>query len=160
MAVRERFITRQAKLSDLQTLVRHRRLMWENMGEKDVRELNKADNAYRAWARARIRNKTMRGWIIENSGGIIAGSGCLWLQPVQPRPGRSKGLQPYLLSMYTMPQYRGKGLASRIVREAVNWTKRNKYDALKLHASEMGRGVYGRLGFTRSWEMRRNLSHR
>ena len=160
MASRERFTIRPARLNDLATLVQHRRLMWENMGEKDARELRKADKAYRAWARARIRNKTMRGWIVENSETKIVGSGCLWLQPVQPRPGRSKGLQPYLLSMYTMPQYRGKGLASRIVREAVNWTRRNKYDALKLHASEMGRGVYGKLGFVRSWEMRRNLPNR
>ena len=134
--------------------------MWENMGVKDRRQLASADKVYSRWAGKRLRDRSLLGWVVENGDGMIVGSGCLWLQPRQPSPGNSDRLQPYLLSMYTMPDYRGKGLASKIVREAVKWTKQNKYASLRLYASEMGRGVYRNLGFKRTSEMRRNMPKR
>ncbi len=76
------------------------------------------------------------------------------MQPVQPRPGYERGVQPYLLSMYTEPAFRGKGVASRIVESAVDWTKKQGYPSLRLHTSEMGRPVYQKLGFKRAWEMK------
>jgi len=154
MTSRYRFGLRGATLEDLETLVQHRRAMWESMGVMDQKELAKADRNYRRWARERLKDRTLRGWVVTSRDGTPVGSGCLWLQPVQPRPGRVKVLQPYLLSMYTVPAYRGKGLASKIVREATKWTGRNGYASLRLHASEMGRGVYKKLGFERTWEMR------
>ena len=157
MVGREMFKLRSATTKDLAALVKHRRAMWEDMGVKDGRRLAEADKAYNGWARKRLRNGTLRGWVVENRDGMIVGSGCLWLQPIQPSPNHTEGLQPYLLSMYTMPHYRGKGLASKVVREAVRWTRQNKYASLRLHASEMGRGVYRKLGFKRTWEMRRNM---
>ena len=157
MVGRERFKLRSATGKDLAVLVQHRRAMWEDMGVKDGRRLSQADKAYRRWASKRLRDGSLRCWVVENPDGMIVGSGCLWLQPIQPSPGRSGGLQPYLLSMYTMPHYRGKGLASKVVREAVKWTRQNRYASLRLHASEMGRGVYRKLGFKRTWEMRRNM---
>ena len=134
--------------------------MWENMGVKGRKLLAKADPVYRRWASKRLKDGTLRGWLVENQDGMIAGGGCLWLQPIQPRPGHNQGVQPYLLSMYTVPAYRGKGVASRIVREAARWTKRNRYASLRLHASEIGRGVYQRQGFTRTWEMKLNMAKR
>ncbi len=160
MASREQFKLRQATTRDLETLVQQRRGMWENMGVKDRKELARADNVYRRWAGKRLRDGTLRGWLMESRDGTTVGGGCLWLQAIQPRPGRSKEFQPYLLSMYTIPAYRGKGVASKIIREAVRWTKSNGYASLRLHASEMGRGVYRRLGFKRTWEMKRNIAKR
>ena len=153
----QQFRLRDAKVRDVETLVRHRRTMWENMGVKGMKKLDDADKVYRRWALKRLRDHSLLGWVIENRNGTIVCSGCLWLQPRQPSPGNSDRFQPYLLSMYTMPDYRGRGLASRIVREAVNWTKRKKYAYLRLHASHMGRGVYRNLGFKRTWEMRRDM---
>ncbi len=76
------------------------------------------------------------------------------MQPVQPRPGYKRGVQPYLLSMYTEPDFRGRGVASRIVEAAVDWTRAQGYPSVRLHASDMGRRVYQRLGFKRAWEMK------
>ncbi len=157
MAGRERFKLRPATAKDLLTLVHHRRSMWENMGIKDRKQLARADKVYSSWASKRLKDRSLRGWVVENRDGTIVGSGCLWLQPRQPSPGNSQRFQPYLLSMYSIPEYRGRGLASKIVREAVKWTRQNKYASLRLHASKMGVGVYTRQGFTRTWEMRLNL---
>ena len=69
-------------------------------------------------------------------------------------------VQPYLLSMYTEPDFRRRGVASMVVKEAINWCRKNKYERLMLHASEMGRKVYSQLGFKRTWEMRLDLAHK
>ncbi len=80
------------------------------------------------------------------------------MQPTQPHPERRKRKQPYLMSMFTEPSVRGKGVASEIVRAAVEWSRANGYTYVMLHASEMGRGVYERLGFERLvWLMRLKL---
>ena len=154
-----RFIVRRATPHDLDVLVRQRRGMWESMGVRDKPELNEADRVYRQWARKEFRNRSLLGWVAE-SNGIIIGGGCLWLQPVQPRPGWNKGIQPYLLSMYTEPSFRAMGVASRIVEEAAKWAKKNGYPQLTLDASSRGRRVYSKFGFKRTWEMRLKFSRK
>jgi len=61
------------------------------------------------------------------------------------------------MSMFTEPAHRGKGHASRIVREAVRWARAHGYDAITLHASDYGESIYRREGFTRTMEMRLRL---
>lgn len=155
-----RFRIRPATLRDLDVLVRHRRRMWEDMGERDRVELDAADTVYRRWARQRMKTKRLVGFILEDAKGRAVASGCIWLQPIQPHPGRTTTLRPYLLSMFTEPEYRDRGLATRIVREAVRWCKEHGYARLTLHASREGRGLYQRLGFARTWEMRIKILYR
>ena len=78
---------------------------------------------------------------------------------VQTRAGvadRAAGL----LGMFTEPAWRGKGIARRIVQAAMRWSRERGYPRITLHASKMGRPVYEKLGFERTWEMRRFLRPR
>ena len=153
-----RFRIRLATLRDLDVLVHHRRRMWEEMGESDQVELDAADTVYRRWARQRMKTRRLIGFILEDAKGRAVASGCVWLRPMQPRPGRPMRPVPYLLSMFTEPDSRGRGLATRIVREALRWCKDHEYPRLTLHASARGRSLYRRLGFRNTWEMRIKLS--
>lgn len=149
---------RPATLSDLDLLVRHRRRMWEEMGTNTVAELEVADEPYRRWAREQMDAGKLVAWVVEEgAGGAPVASGCLWLQPVQPRPGRPFGVQPYLLSMFTEPAHRGKGHARRIVEMAIAWSRERGHPWLALHASQFGRPLYEKMGFTDSGEMRLRL---
>ncbi len=150
------FKVRKATLKDLPILVHQRRAMWRVLGERDPDELDRADKVYKQWARSRMKNGTLMGWVAEN-GGEVLGGGCVWLQPVQPRPGYNLMIQPYLLSMYTEPRSRGLGVASGVVEKALEWCRKNRFLQLRLHASEMGRKVYLKHGFQRTWEMRRRI---
>jgi len=156
----DRLRIRRARLVDLEHLVSQRRAMWVEIGIKDKQELDSADREYRRWARNGLRKGTLLAWIVKDEESQVAGGGCLWLQPIQPRPGIRTSFQPYLLSMYTEPRFRGKGVASKIVEEAKRWSKTKGFPQLVLHASKMGRRVYSGRGFKRSWEMRANLSSR
>ena len=147
---------RLATTDDLELLVRHRRSMWEAISHHPVRTLDLADSVYRRWARVRMRSGRFAGFIIE-VGGVPAASGCVWLMPVQPRPGRRGTTAAYLLSMFTEPNQRGKGHAGRIVRAAMRWARSRGVAVMSLHASDLGESVYRRLGFERTREMRRIL---
>lgn len=153
---RPAFTVRKATVKDLPSLVHQRRAMWRVLGEREPKELDRADVVYKQWARSRMKNGTLMAWIAENESRVLGG-GCVWLQPVQPRPGYKLKVVPYLLSMYTEPHNRGLGVASEVVRAALDWCRRNGYSQLRLHASEMGRGVYIKHGFERTWEMRRRI---
>ena len=150
------FTVRKATLKDLPILVHQRRAMWRDLGAREQRELDRADKVYAQWARSRMKSGTLMGWVAEN-GEKALGGGCVWLQPVQPRPGYNLMIQPYLLSMYTEPRSRGLGVASGVVEKALEWCRKNRFSQLRLHASEMGRKVYLKHGFERTWEMRRRI---
>src|SRR3989441_8900120 len=155
-----RLSVHRASLRDLDGLVHQRRAMWKALGIRDNEQHVTGDRVYKRWARARLKNHELTAWIVKSSDGRIAGGGCVWLQPVQPRPHRASMVQPYLLSMYTEPDFRRRGVASMVVKEAMEWCRKKKYERLMLHASEMGRKVYNKLGFRRTWEMRRDLAHK
>jgi GNAT superfamily N-acetyltransferase len=132
--------------------------MWQDIGIGEQSSLDEADRDYRKWAKSALENGSLVGWIVETPERIIAGGGCLWLRPEQPRPDLKELAVPYLLSMFTEPEFRRKRVASRIVEEAIEWCKRNGYRRVLLHASKKGRGLYRKYGFTRTWEMRLELS--
>ncbi len=147
-------------MRDLDALVHQRREMWKALGIKNAELHEKGDRVYKQWARARLKSQDLVAWVVKSDDGRVAGGGCVWLLTVQPRPHRASMVQPYLLSMYTEPDFRRRGVASMVVNEAIKWSRRNKYERLMLHASEMGRKVYSRLGFKRTWEMRLDLAQK
>ena len=155
-----KFLVRRATLRDLEALVHQRRGMWEDMGFRGTLLLDEADRAYRKWAKARLVNGTLVGLIVETPEHVVAGGGCVWVRPEQPRPQLRGLVVPYVLSMYTEPEFRRKGVASMIVLEAVKWCKRKGYRRVLLHASEKGRSLYQKYGFSRTWEMRLELPNR
>lgn len=148
---------RMATLDDLDILVRHRRGMWEATFPLPEARLDAADRAYRRWARPRLKNGRMVGWIVESMGGEPVASGCLYLAPQQPHPLRPGLAAPYLMSMFTEPAHRGKGYATRIVRESIRWARSRGYPVVILHASEFGESLYLKEGFERGREMRLRL---
>lgn len=153
-----RAMLRPGEPKDVDLLVRHRRRMWEDIGGHEESALDAADTPYRAWLEARLRDGTLAAFITEElSVGAVA-SGCVWLQPVQPRPNYPGEAMPYLLSMYTEPAHRGRGHAEAIVRAAMAWARERGYPRMSLHASLQGRRIYERLGFATTGEMRVNLA--
>lgn len=148
---------RRAVADDLETLVRHRTAMWRAIGGNSEAALADEARSYRRWVARMLRERRLVGWIACDAQGAPVGSGCLWFAESQPRPREPQLFRPYLLSMYTEPAARGHGVASAIVEAAVELARRRGFGRITLHASEQGRPVYARLGFERSWEMRRIL---
>jgi GNAT superfamily N-acetyltransferase len=151
---------RRAGPRDLDLLVAHRHRMWLDIGGRLRRDLDRADPVYRRWVRRETAARRFVGFVVEDARGRPAGSGAVWLVPTQPRPGRlgRKPRMPYVMSMFTEPAVRGRGVATRIVREMIRWARRRGYARIFLHASRQGRPVYERLGFVSANEMRLDLA--
>ena len=88
---------------------------------------------------------------------IVAGAG-IQLQPILPRPldvsTIGEGRQGTIVNVFTEPQLRRRGIAGLLIKEIITWSKNEQIDRLVLHASNEGRSIYERLGFTESNEMR------
>jgi len=145
---------RRATSADLEVLTEHRHRMWTAIGRHTEAEITEHDLRYRRWAKPRLRSGELLGFVAEARGGLAVGSGLVWLRPDQPRPQIPGLVSPYILSMYTCPDWRGQGIASALVRRLVTVCRASGYPNVELHASVQGRHVYRRLGFERTWEMR------
>ncbi|MCI4325210.1 MAG: GNAT family N-acetyltransferase [Thermoplasmata archaeon] len=151
---RVRLAVRRATEADINLLVAHRVAMFTEMGDRPARAIARHALAYARWLRPRLRSADVVAWVVEHPLGTPVGSGALWFQPGQPRPGFDDLKIPYILSVYTRPDARGLGVATTAVRRAVDLAKELGYARISLHASAMGRGVYERLGFGSTTEMR------
>lgn len=152
-------VVRPGSLRDIRLLVDHRRRMFGSIARWAEAAMDRHDRAYRGWVRARLRSGEVRVRVAEVDGVPVA-SGVLWWREDQPRPGVGVARLPYIMSVYTEPAMRGRGLASRIVAELVADARAAGGTRITLHASEMGRSVYAKLGFERTWEMRRWIDPR
>ncbi|HLM91203.1 MAG TPA: GNAT family N-acetyltransferase [Thermoplasmata archaeon] len=144
---------RRAALSDLDLLVEHRLAMWRDIGTRSEDSLRDHAPVYRRWIRALLARGEVEAVIAEVPGRPV-GSGALWWMPAHPRPGLPDPVEPYLMSMYTDPEYRGAGLATDIVLALLDRARQRGAFRALLHASTQGRPVYKRLGFEPTTEMR------
>jgi GNAT superfamily N-acetyltransferase len=134
--------------------------MWEAIGGGfSPKELDRHDRAYRGWLRSRLASGSA-GAVVAWEGSRAVGSGLVWLREDQPRPGTTRLKMPYILSIFTVPDRRGSGIATGVTRWLVAWARTRGYQRVLLHASRFGRGVYRKLGFDRTWEMRLGGSFR
>jgi GNAT superfamily N-acetyltransferase len=153
------FRIRRATVQDVDIIAWHRARMFQDMG--DV-----SDDAFeilRTKARLRLKEWLESGdyiaWLTtpaDKPETVVGGAG-VQLQPILPRPLDTvtigEGRQGTIVNVFTEPQWRRRGIASRLVKEIITWSKREQIDRLLLHASDDGRSVYERLGFIAGQEM-------
>ncbi len=151
------FKIRRATAKDMDVLVEHRQGIFEEMNGAERGSVDRAGDPYGGWAKEMMRRKLYHGYVVTDDRGNPAASGCVWMRQVQPSRGCPASLVPYLMSIYTVPRFRRKGLARMIVQEAMEWAKKSGYSEMTLHASSAGRKVYTKLGWKRTWEMEAGL---
>lgn len=152
----DEFAMREANRLDISTLANHRRWMFEEMaasrGEPyGPNALDAMTAEYYRYLEQQLGDN-IRAWVIERGDQIIA-SGAVFFYDLLPRPGDWTGRAALLHSMYTAPEYRGRGLAKRTVLTAIEFCRTNGFHGLRLHASDAGRPVYASLGFVPTTEM-------
>jgi GNAT superfamily N-acetyltransferase len=155
------FAIRRATAADAKILARHRADMFRDMGElpDDLADtLIEASSAY--FARA-IPEGRYVAWVAEahdGAEGVIGGVG-VQLRELLPRPARRggslvRGPQGLIVNVYTERAWRRRGVAEALMRELLRWCRSNGIESVVLHASEDGRPLYQKLGFTPTNEMR------
>jgi GNAT superfamily N-acetyltransferase len=139
-------------------MVHQRHAMFVDMGPATREELADLDRAYARFVRREMKARRLSCYLAETREGKIVSGGAIWLRDTPPRVNFPGGRIPYLMSFYTEPAYRGKGLATLIVKEAMKWGREKGYPWMMLHATAAGRGVYERLGWEPTTEMRYKIT--
>src|SRR5204863_1686832 len=64
------------------------------------------------------------------------------------------GPEAIIQNVFNEPEGQRRGLAALLIERIIDWTREEGIDSLVLHASDEGRALYDRLGFTATTEMR------
>jgi GNAT superfamily N-acetyltransferase len=152
----ERMSIRPAALaeSDFEIIVHHRKAMFRDMGYIDEPTLETMSARFRPWLRRKMEAGEYLAWFaLAPDASITSGLG-LWLMDWPPHMVGAGKWRGNILNVYTEPPYRRKGIARSLMQIALEWCAANHVDAVILHASDEGRGLYESFGFEPTSEMR------
>lgn len=148
---------RAATLLDAETLIRHRRMMWLDMGRQGEENFAVMEMAAREYFQTALPDGSYRGFVAMNpTNEVVGGVGVV----VSPWPGQLGSRLPkraMILNMYVEREYRRRGIARALMEKAIEWCRENGFSNVGLHASEEGRPLYEKLGFEPTNEMRLKL---
>ncbi len=85
-------------------------------------------------------------WVAEAEGQVVAISGLVFFER-PPDAGNPAGVEAYLMNMYTLPAWRGRGLASALLDEIIGFVRTTPARRISLHATDAGRSIYESAGF-------------
>ena len=147
-------IVREATMSDVPVLLRHRRLMWWDMGQRDELALDRMERAATEYFSQAVPQGSYRGFLaVDSSGKVLGGGGIV----ISPWPGLLGQLQPQramILNLYVEREHRRQGIAKALMKKMIAWCRGDGFCSVALHASEEGRALYESLGFKPTNEMR------
>ena len=156
MSLPEGFTIRRASTADLETLVGHRRAMFEDMGYRDEAAMRAMSEKFRIWLLEHMNAGDYHAWLASAPDGTTAAGTSLWLMDWPPHM-IGRGRRGNILNVYTNANFRRRGLARALMQAALDWCKQNDVDTIILHASPSGRSLYESLGFAATNEMRLRL---
>jgi len=104
-------------------------------------------NEVAAFFRTAVADGSYAG-VIAEEGGEIAGTGGICFHRHPPSYAVPNGRSACLLNMYTVPKFRGRGVASGILRKLREIAVEAGCCKMTLNASAAGKPLYVKFGFT------------
>lgn len=138
---------------DIDLICRHRESMFRDSGRSEA-VIAAMAAPFRAWLAPKLADGRYFGWAARaDDGRDIAGLGMMEIDwpphPSHPLDDR----RGYILNVYVEPDHRRRGLARRLMDEAVAEAKRRGLRFMILHATDEGRPLYESLGWADTAEM-------
>jgi GNAT superfamily N-acetyltransferase len=141
---------------DLDVICRQRRRMFEEAGFA-IADLDLMVESFPAWLRPRLADGRYFGFVGEDAGRAVAGVGLVLLEwPPHPLHPTTE-VRGYVLNVFVEPEYRGQGLAQRLMERSEEEFRARGVTYATLHASRMGRPVYEKMGWGSTTEMSKRL---
>lgn len=155
------FLVREAGAADVAVLARHRATMFRDMGQLAPHQEKGLERATASYLRDALPRGEYLAWVAEpqeETPSIIGGAG-VQLRPILPRPqvGADElelGPEAIVLNVYVEPDWRRRGVGEALMRTVLDALAERGIRRVVLHASADGRGLYERLGFVATNEMR------
>jgi len=138
---------RVATESDAQVLASFRYKL-RSSGTEMIESEEEFNERCTRWIQARLHvGSCWRCWIAECEQEAI---GNIWSQLVEkiPNPAAETECYAYVTNFYVREEYRGQGIGTRLLAEALTWAKTNKAHTAILWPRERSKSLYLRHGFT------------
>lgn len=141
-------IYKKATLDDLELLTETRVevLRAANRLPEDT-DMNEVKRQSYDYYQTSLNNGTHIAYLVFD-GDTFVGTGGVSFFRVMPTCHNPSGNKAYIMNMYTRPEYRKNGIAYQTLDRLVYEAKVNGITAISLEATEMGRPLYERYGFT------------
>jgi GNAT superfamily N-acetyltransferase len=139
-------IIRRATPADLESLVRLRlALFGELHGAHWEPPLELVEETH-LYLEANLPQGAFLAWVAEADGAIVSTSGLVLFER-PPTPDNPTGVDAYVMNTFTVPKWRGRGLAGALLRELIAYVRTTAARRIWLYATEAGRPVYAAAGF-------------
>jgi ribosomal protein S18 acetylase RimI-like enzyme len=143
----ERFTIRRATPDDIEVLVELRDAMLREAADGgQLGDIREALGNTRDYFEEKLPTGEYVCFLAEVEGQVVGVGGMvLFRKPALPRS--PLGLEVYILNMLTLAEFRGKGIASAIMRELLESAREAGAGLVALKATDAGRRVYEKFGF-------------
>lgn len=147
---------RKAIENDISELIRLRIEFLKEANEKqniDADIKKETENLLYAYFKENLSSEKFIAWLGISKGNIIATSGlCFYDIPplFKKLNGNIKtinGKIAYIMNMYTLPDYRNRGIAKLLFEKVLEEAKNLGYKKICLHATAIGQNLYEKYGF-------------
>ena len=129
---------REATSSDLPILLRHRRLMWWDMGQRDEAALALMEKAATEYFIQALREGSYRGFLAVDPNGEVIGGGGIVVSPWPGIPGQAHPRRAMILNLFVEREHRRRGVANALISRMIAWCQQSGFCSVALHASEDG----------------------
>jgi GNAT superfamily N-acetyltransferase len=138
--------------SDIHNLVDARvAFLTELMGPQTDEQIDLLKQHLEKYFNAAINDQTYICWLAIAGERIVGWGG----MAIRVNPGSFKnpsGLMGYIMNMYTVPDFRNKGIATSLLNKLVETGREMGITAFELHATKEGEPVYMKYGFEKHVE--------
>jgi ribosomal protein S18 acetylase RimI-like enzyme len=140
-------ILRLAAHSDIDTLVKLRMdYLTEDYGNLSEDEINSICSQLRCYFEKHIGNDFIA--VLAEEDGVVLSAAFLVIVEKPANPSFITGVTGTLLNVFTYPEYRKKGIASRVISHLLEEGKKAGVSSFDLFATESGKPLYEKFGFT------------
>lgn len=144
---------RPVSQDDLELICLQRARMFEDAGTADE-VLAPMTGAFREWLRPRLATGAYFGWIAALEDQQPVGGVGMMAIDWPPHPSHPlQSARGYILNLFVEPEHRGRGVARALMERTRQEASRRGLDYMILHATEMGRPLYEKLGWRQTSEM-------
>lgn len=141
------FDYRKATTDDLDILTKTRiEVLRAANGLDDNTNMSRVEKETRAYYENALANGSHTAYLVFD-GDVFIGAGGISYYTVMPTFHNPTGRKAYIMNMYTRPDHRRMGIATKTLDLLIQDVKKRAVTSLSLEATDMGRKLYERYGF-------------
>jgi GNAT superfamily N-acetyltransferase len=145
-------ILRRATPDDAQLITEQRHKMFADNFLATEARYDEMDLAFEPWVREHLADGRYVGLFLYEGDTLLAACG-IFFGDFPPHYFDPAPIRAYLLNFYTVPQARGRGLATQLLQHSVDECHSRNVRVITLHASKFGKPIYEKFGFSQNNEM-------